>query len=232
MGFPAAIELAIWLNQVRNGSISTSDAVNAAETITESFQISSDQIISIEPVTNWLLLVQFAKSFGVPCFAVLPGPGQTYGLSADLITKIDLTTGVCIIGQKYLLARSPEGDSNWFLTELLTPIPTVDPKSARLDLQDLIERSSAELSAMELLGQRDFIDQELHQLKPIHLPPALSNRVKSDLELAERIWLIAQISMSEAQAPHSRSLDERKIARLRELRTAAINLMTASTLAA
>lgn len=232
MGFPAAIELAIWLNQVRNGSISTTDAVNAAETITQSLVIEPDENLVSTGASDWPAIVELAKSLKVPCFALLPSPGNPYGLSAHLVSRIDPNFGVCVLGEKFLLAKSNSQDPTWFLTDLPNTIPALDPKSARLVLQDLIEKSSLELSSMELTGNREFVEQELHQQRPIHLPPALSNRVRNDLELAERIWLIAQMSMAEAQAPHSRSLDERKLNRLRELRTAAINLMTASTLAA
>ena len=232
MGFPAAIELAIWLNQVRNGSISTTDAVNAAETITQSLVIEPDADLGSTSASDWPALVELAKSFKVPCFALLPSPGHPYGLSAHVISRVDPNFGVCILGDEYLLAKTNSQDPTWFLSDLTNTIPALDPKSARLVLQDLIDKSTVELTSMELTGNRELVEQELHQLRPIHLPPALSNRVRNDLELAERIWLIAQISMNEAQAPHSRSLDEQKLNRLRELRHAAINLMTASTLAA
>ena len=79
------------------------------------------------------------------------------------------------------------------------------------------------------MGHRNEVEQSLHQLKPIHLPPALPNRAKVDLELAQRIWLIAQFGITDSQVHASPSKDDVRVATLQQLRTAALELMAAST---
>ena len=220
MGYPAAIELAIWLNQFRSGLISRSDVLNALETVTQNTSV------------DWVQVIDHVAKSEQPCFALLPIPGLTYGLPAQVLKQINSESGVCIINGKTVLSQSLSKDATWQLFEVPHLIAPPEPKEARISFQQLLDESVTELAAMQAQGDRTSAEHKLEKLKLTHLPPALPSRVKNDLDLAQRIWLITEVGAQESQVFHSPSLDDRKIHQLRKLKIAAINLMSAVTLTA
>ncbi|MEY4311526.1 MAG: hypothetical protein RLZZ571_296 [Actinomycetota bacterium] len=224
MEYPAAIELAIWLNQYRVGAISMTDAINAAETISNVTEVHN----ASEPV-SWSKLIRNMPFSAVPYYAILPTPGNTFGLDAKVHQSFDLAEGVCVLSQNVVLGQVYAQNPSWKITRIEKPLIVPDPRIARAQLNALIETAAAQLSAIDVTGDREDVDQSLHQLKPIHLPPALPNRAKVDLELAQRIWLIAQFGISDSQVHASPSSDDVRVQTLQQLRTAALELMAAST---
>lgn len=223
MDYPASIEMAIWLNQFKSGMISATDATNALETITESvgFKESGE-------ICSWAKLVSEIPDSQVPVYARLPTPGNTYGLDSTTLARFDLNYGVIALNKNQILGFD-RNTQFWELIQMQNTLVAPDPKFARTQLQDLIQEAATELASFELAGDRKNIEQVLHQLRPIHLPPALPNRVSQDLALAQRIWLIAEYGITDAQAHGSPSLDQRRIATLRQLKLAALELMAACT---
>ena len=224
MEYPAAIELAIWLNQHRVGAISITDAINAVETITQSTHVETPT-----GYTSWSDLVRSMPFSPMPYYAVLPTPGNTFGLDSQSYSSFELSAGICAINSKILLGQKIQSQSIWQIKPATTSITIPDARSAREILNALIESATSELGAADVSGDRDQVEQELHQLRPIHLPPALPNRAKVDLELAQRIWLIAQFGITDTQVHDSPSTDEVRIATFSRLRSAALELMAAST---
>lgn len=220
MGFPASVELAIWLNQFRSGLISRSDVRNAAETITE------------DTAFDWQNLIDQVALSQQPCFALLPIPGWTYGLPSQILSQIDVSLGVCVFAGQNLLARLNDKKLAWQTFESTHQIVPPEPKAARLRFTALLEESVAQLARMDAQGDRAVVERQLTHLKVSHLPPALPSRVKSDLDSAQRIWLITEIGAQESKVIHSPSLDEQRFEQLRKLRISAINLMSAVTLTA
>ncbi len=229
MGIPVAIELAIWLNQVRNGSISITDAVNAAETLTQDSGLVNES--SESEISNWFDLVSLAKKSQSPILGIAPSPGNTYGLPAQLFAKLDVDFGACVINRQLILGYSNVPSQKWTLYRIEHEIPDLDAKLARISIAQIIEQSSATLSALALTGNRDPIDQALAKLPSLHLPPAHSSRVRNDLDLATRILVICQLSSDQAQAVHSRSSDLRKSEELNRLKNAALDLLAISSFA-
>lgn len=224
MEYPAAIELAIWLNQYRVGAISVTDAINAAETISNVTDVQN----AGEPV-SWAKLIRNMPFSATPYYAILPTPGNTFGLDAQVHKSFDLSAGICVISQNVILGQVDGQSPTWRITHIHSPLIVPDPRIARAQLNALIETAAAELSNIDAMGDRNEVEQSLHQLKPIHLPPALPNRAKVDLELAQRIWLIAQFGITDSQVHASPSKDDVRVATLQQLRTAALELMAAST---
>jgi len=220
MGYPAAVELAIWLNHFRSGLISRSDVRNAAETITEDTSF------------DWQNLIDQVAISQQPCFALLPIPGWTYGLPSQILSQINVASGVCVFADQKLLACTNGKKLAWQTFELTHQIVPPEPKSARLSFTDLLEESVTQLARMEAQGDRSVIEHKLAGLNETHLPPALPSRVKNDLDSAQRIWLITEIGAQESKVIHSPSFDEQRFDQLRKLRISAINLMSAVTLTA
>lgn len=220
----ASIELAIWINQYRIGKITLTDAVNAAETITDALELNLDG----EEV-SWLEAINSVSNLVTPTYALLPNPGNTYGLSHELIRQLDLTAGVLALSPYQFLGQNA-GSSKWTSFKIPNPLAVLDPRIARQTLFDLTQTATIELNRLELHGNRNPVEKDLSELRAIHLPPALSSRVKNDLEFAERIWIISQYGIDDAVAHASPSSDKRKIETLNQLKTAALELMAASSM--
>lgn len=220
----ASIELAIWINQYRIGKITLTDAVNAAETITDALELNLDG----EEV-SWLEAINSVSNQVTPTYALLPNPGKTYGLSHELIRQLDLTAGVLALSP-YLFLGQKADSSKWTSFKIPNPLAVLDPRIARQTLFDLTQTATTQLSQLELHGNRYPVEKGLSELRAIHLPPAISSRVKNDLEFAERIWIISQYGIDDAVAHASPSSDKRKIETLNQLKTAALELMAASSM--
>lgn len=220
----ASIELAIWINQYRIGKITLTDAVNAAETITDALELN----LGGEEV-SWLEAIHSVSNQVTPAYALLPNPGKTNGLSHELIRQLDLTAGVLALSP-YLFLGQKADSSKWTSFKIPNPLAVLDPRIARQTLFDLTQTATTQLSQLELHGNRNPVEKGLSELRAIHLPPALSSRVKNDLEFAERIWIISQYGIDDAVAHSSPSSDKRKIETLNQLKTAALELMAASSM--
>jgi hypothetical protein len=218
---PAAIELALWLNQFRQGNITHTDACNAAETITESLTVLKNG-----QELGWPAVTEKVAAAATPIYAILPLPGNPYGLSVQTLSEIDPAKGVLALSHNLVLAWTPELKT-WNVLTIQMPPVFLELKAARLHLQELIDESTQVLSSLDLHGDRDPIDEELYELRAIYLPPALSERIKTDLERAERIWLICQYGINESIAHGSPSSDALKVQTLNQLKTAALELMAA-----
>lgn len=229
MGFAPAVELAIWLNQFRKGAISSTDATNAAETITNCLAIESLPENQGHLQMRWSEVIEKVAGSTSPCFAFIPSSGRTYGLTSQVIANLDLNSGVCVVDSNVAIGSSSKDQNKWILIVLENPLVPLDAKTARLELQELITRSAADFTSMQLAGQRESIDKELANLEVTFLPSSIDKKVMNDLELSGRVLLIAQRSLDAAKALDSRSLDEQKTIKLRGLQNAALDLIAATT---
>lgn len=227
MDRPPAVEIAVWLNQFRRGQLSASDATNALEFLTESLTYNQD-----DADKSWQNLVLDLPKLDTPFFAVLPMPGRTFGLTSDLLSSIDASQGVVILGKNLILAarRREDGWSSiWSLIEIQNQPEFLDAGSTRRSFLELLEKSAKLLSSLDLQADRKSIDAELEKLRPIYLPPLVNRKTLADLDLATRIWVIADHGLVAANSFESPSKDRMRIDALSNLKSSALELMAATS---
>lgn len=224
-----AIELTIWLNQFRTGQITKSDARNACETITE-----NELILHGEQVLPWTELLELeiflapkSKPNELPFICALPIPGLTFGLSQPALAQIDPSAGVVLLSPELILASDHQ--ANWCLMRSQNGFSTPNVRALRTELLDLVAESATELAALNLLGDREAIDEQLFKLRPVHLPPGLSTKTKQDLELAERIWLVTEYAFKSSTSVASPSNDQKRVALLTQLNRLSLEFLAAAS---
>lgn len=227
MDRPPAIEIAVWLNQFRRGHLSASDTANALEYLTDSLVFSQG-----DDLKSWADLVRNLPATETPFFAVLPVPGNTYGLSSDLLRSIDPDLGVVVLGSNLILAvgwKTESPDSHWNLIQIQIQPSFLDASAVRRHFLELLDRSAKLLASLDLHADRKTIDAELDKLRPIYLPPLVNRKSLSDLDLATRIWVIADHGLIAANSFESPSKDQLRIAALTNLKSSALELMAATS---
>jgi len=229
MDRPAAIEIAIWLNQFKSGMISKSDTINALETITQSAEYEE-----MGTINGWTKLVDQLALHPQPVFALLPSSGHPAGIPLEILKISNVHFGFIALPKNRVLflARSLANDltlQSWKVDSLKMPLSNPDPKAIRQELLTNLNDSVLLLANLDLLGERESIDKKLDQTKLVHLPPALSTKVISDLDLAQRVWLICDEALKNTQAAASPSSDRLRISSLNTLKHLAIALLSATT---
>jgi len=225
MDRPAAVEVAIWLNQFQSGAITLSDTVNALETITEVSSVTFE-----DQSKNWLDFINQYLDLTQPIFAVLPLPGHPGGIPYELLKVSESSVGfVSLANRKVLHLVNTENLSFWQVSDIEIPLGNPDVKLARHNLITEIGLSADLLANFDLQGERGDLDLKLNQLRPIYLPAGVPEKQKDDLELAEKIWLISEYASSKAQAVDSPSKERLKVNALLELKFLAYELMSASS---
>ena len=222
MDRPPAVEIAVWLNQYRRGQISATDTANSLEYLTDSMRVS--QAGELKP---WLDLVNSLPKSDIPFFSVLPVPGKPYGLTAELLKSIDPQSGVVILGKNLILALIPDG--LWSLLEVDLQPTYLDASSVRRHFLELVEKSAKLLASLDLQADRRSIDEMLAELRPIYLPPMINRKSLADLDLATRVWVIADHGLVAATSHESPSKDQARIAALTNLKSTALELMAATS---
>jgi hypothetical protein len=225
MDRPAAVEVAIWLNQFQSGSITLSDAVNALETITEVTSVTIE-----DQRSSWPEFIDRYLNFGQPVFAVLPLPGYPAGIPYELLRVSESSAGfISLANRRVLHLVAAAKSSFWQVSEIQLPLANPDLRFARNNLLAEIGLSADLLANFELQGERQDLDLLLNQLRPIYLPAGVSKKLREDLELAEKIWLICEFAALRAEAVASPSKERLKVGTLLELKYLACELMSASS---
>lgn len=222
MDRPPAVEIAVWLNQYRRGQISATDTANSLEYLTDSMMVSQ-----AGELKSWLDLVNSLPKSDIPFFSVLPVPGKPYGLTAELLKSIDPQSGVVILGKNLILALIPDG--LWSLLEVDLQPTYLDAASVRRHFLELVEKSAKLLASLDLQADRRSIDEMLAELRPIYLPPMINRKSLADLDLATRVWVIADHGLVAATSHESPSKDQARIAALTNLKSTALELMAATS---
>jgi len=106
---------------------------------------------------------------------------------------------------------------HWVLIAESSNVLHHDLSQSKRRLAETISTSVDQLSASELVGDDTEIVSALEAFRTLHLPPHLSQRSIDALELAARIWIVAQGAISNSIAMHSPSLDSKRVALLEEL---------------
>jgi hypothetical protein len=212
---PPAVLIALWLNAAKVGSVSITDATNAIETITNQIDIATNLEDSLDETSSWLDLVKQAASKAEPVAVGLPVNGDPAGVAIDVLSKIDRSVGVVALDRDYLLCQSV--NRHWVLIAESNNVLHHDLSQSKRRLAETISTSVDQLSASELVGDDAEIVSALEAFRTLHLPPHLSRRSIDALELAARIWIVAQGAISNSIAMHSPSLDSKRVQLLEEL---------------
>lgn len=222
MDRPPAVEIAVWLNQFRRGAISATDTANALEYLANS--------LSVRNVTDempWIELVRGLPKADNPYFSVVPVPGKPYGLSGTILKSLEPQFGVVILDNNLILAKAKDG--LWSLLVVDRYPAYLDAVAVRRNFLELVEKSAKLLASLDLQADRKSIDEALAQLRPIYLPPLTNRRSLADLDLATRIWVIADHGLTAAISHESPSKDQTRILALTNLKSTALELMAATS---
>lgn len=225
---PIAVLLALWLNAARSGSVSTTDAANACETLID--QMGYELAIEpIAPATYPMLdLVLLAKSSNVPVTVALPVFGDPAGVPAHVLSQIEMDCGLVAITKNILLARSTLG--SWQVFETIHSIAFQDLNHARTQFYATLSQATQFLAATDLVGDSAAIEEELRNFKLLHLPPSLLSRNAEALENAARIRIVANMAMQSTMSVASPSSDRKRIEILKTLDRQARELLQAISL--
>ena len=217
---PSALALTLWLNALRTGVITPSDAFNACETITE-----SDHLEYGQEQMSWDVLIGIVATLETPCLAVLPVPGDFGGVPVHITLEMDLVTGVVAIGSDHILYR--DTTKRWILSKQDHSIVPLDAGHSRRSFLEILTRASDILSQHHFLGDRESIEAELERHSPIHLPPHIAKRALDSLEQATRVRVVALGALTHSYSASSPSTDRRKVEILTEIDSTARNLLSA-----
>lgn len=217
---PSAVALTLWLNALRTGVITRSDAFNACETITESNDLEYGQ-----EQMPWDVVIGLVAELATPCLAVLPVPGDFGGVPTNVTSDMDLVAGVVAIGNDHLLYRNMS--RQWILCSQEHAIVPLDAGFSRRSFLDILTRATDILSQHHFLGDRESIEAELERHSPIHLPPHIAKRQLDSIEQATRVRVVALGALKNSYSASSPSTDRRKIEILTEIDSTARNLLSA-----
>lgn len=228
LAFPPAVVLALWLNAVRGGFVSATDAANAIETVTEQVDLLLDLDGDQASKVSWIELVSTALASSQPAAVALPVDGDPAGVSVEVLKKIDRTAGVVALNKERLLVRKLEGF--WSLLEAPNTVIHYDLSQTRRLLTENIEEAARKLATGDLVGDQDMIRNALDEFRSLHLPPSLSKRSAESIELAARIAIVAEGALKHSTAIYSPSIDKMRIKTLEQLaRTSRFVLQSAIT---
>lgn len=217
---PPVIAMTMWVNALRSGRISSTDAANACEFISQSLDVRQDG-----QALHWADVVALAGHQSAPCIAVLPTHGDPSGLPTTLLNTIKLSSGAIAIGANLILFQ--DENAVWSLHEQEHAVVQPDHSFSRRMFLEGLERATKTLSSADLVGDRSKVEAQLDSLLLTHLPPHVDQRLLNYLEQATRVRVVTQAALTDSMAPASRSTDNVRIATLREIDTLARNLISA-----
>jgi hypothetical protein len=217
---PPVIAMTMWLNALRSGRISATDAANACEFITQSLGIRHGPA-----VRNWSSVAELVSQQQFPCIAVLPTHGDPSGIPASLLSTLQLSSGAVAIGDELILYQDHE--LRWTLHEHPHSVVQPDHSFSRRMFLEGLERAAKTLSSADLIGDRSKVEAELDALLQSHLPPNVDQRLLTFLDQATRVRVVTRFALTESIAPASRSADNIRIATLQEIDGLARSLITA-----
>jgi hypothetical protein len=203
--FPTSVVLGMWLNAAQTAAVSTTDAANAIEAITEQLMVSAAEPGSDSSISSWLDLVGQVKKISVPVAVGLPVDGDPSGVPASVLRGISRDSGVVSIHPDLLLCQNSDGV--WVIFQTPNKVMHYDLSQTRRKLAEAIEAASKQLAASDLAGDESEILENLNSFRSLHLPPHLSKRSTDALELAARIMIIARGAIDKSAALHSPSID-------------------------
>ena len=217
---PPVIPLTMWLNALRMGHISTTDAANACEAITE-----CEHLQHAGNSVTWNVLIEIVTQQHQPCIAVLPLHGNPHGLPSAVLSEIDIARGAIAIGNDLIVYQ--DHTLTWNMVNHVHTVVQPDHSFSRQRFLEGIQRATHMLSSAELVGNRSTIDKQLDELAHTHLPPSSERRYIEFLNQAIRVRAVTQLALTSTTAVSSRSTDNQRVATLQEIDELARNLMAA-----
>lgn len=216
LAFPSAVVLGLWLNASLSGSVSSTDASNALETITNQVYVAGDITGSdMESSATWLEVVRLVESAKTPVAVGLPIDGDPAGLPGNVLKKIQRDSGVVAINRDLLLFMNL--DDVWTLEANPNTVLHHDLNQTRRILNEQVSMSSKQLAASDLVGDDSQIIELLDEFRSLHLPPHLSKRSAESLESAAKVLIVARGAIAHTAALHSPSVDRSRLRNLEEL---------------
>jgi hypothetical protein len=223
IGLPIAAVIAMWLNSAQAGSVSYTDAANAIETITNQVDLSIEAVNSTSHRSNWLELVTRVGDLKVPVAVGLPVDGNPAGVPGSLLATIVRECGVVALTRELILSQNL--DTEWEVLFASNAVIHHDLNQTKRRLLELIEKSSGQLRSSELLGDPTGIVESLENFRTLHLPPHITQRSTSALEMAARVSIVASGAISSSIAIHSPSLDQSRLKMLEALVSESRNVL-------
>lgn len=207
---PPAIAIAMWMNAFRKGGLSPTDTANACETISGSTKVSLN-----EEDIYWTDLIPTLMARKQPVISVVPLAGDPSGLPAPALRQIDPTQGAVVFDDEKILGFDNDKSTLVITTTHNAQFPQLP--ALRIELQQLIATAVQTLSAADLVGSREEIDQKLSEFSPDHVPPTLDRNRYQEFINALKLRIVANTAITESEALHSPSIDLKRIQILRSI---------------
>ncbi len=225
---PPAVIIALWINSARKNTVTTTDAINALETIISETNSTSGVDRDFGTELNGGQVTHIGLSADDPVSVGLPIPGDPAGVPATLLAQIETSAGVVALDRDHLLVQLRE--VGWQIIATPHAIVHMDFNFAKTQLTSAISEAATYLSQSDLVGDHSRISESLQKFRTMHLPPSLNQKHVESLELAARIHIVATGAIADSQAMASPSQDRMRIEVLRNLERDCLQLLQAGAI--
>ena len=225
---PPAVIIALWINSARKSAVTTTDAINALETIVAETNSAISLVAELGTELSGGQVARLGLSAPDPVSVGLPIPGDPAGVPATILSQIEASAGVVALDREHLLVQHRE--IGWQIVATPHAIAHHDFNFAKTQLTSAIAEAANFLSQSDLVGDHSRISESLQKFRTMHLPPSLNQKHVESLELAARIHIVATGAIADSQAMASPSQDRMRIEVLRNLERDCLQLLQAGAI--
>ncbi|CAB4335918.1 unannotated protein [freshwater metagenome] len=225
---PPAVIIALWINSARKSAVTTTDAINALETIVAETNSAISLVAELGTELSGGQVARLGLSAPDPVSVGLPIPGDPAGVPATILSQIEASAGVVALDREHLLVQHRE--IGWQIIATPHAIVHQDLNFAKTQLTSAIALAANFLSQSDLVGDHSKISESLQKFRTLHLPPNLNQKHVESLELAARVHIVATGAIADSEAVASPSQDRMRVQVLRNLERDCLQLLQAGAI--
>ena len=222
---PVAINIALWINAARKGTVTQTDAINACETLVA----ETGAAVHLEPETEFNLdcksVLRLGMASDVPVAVGLPVAGDPSGVPISSLPKFEMQSGVVALDQRSLLINTLE--SGWIVVSCDHTVTHQDFNFAKEDFTKSLASATEYLASTDLVADDVATVKALSEFKLTHLPP-ISDKHLVAMELAAKVNIVAQHAITDSIVFASPSQDTVRIHVLQQLQRSCHRVLQAS----
>lgn len=222
---PVAINIALWINAARKGTVTQTDAINACETLVA----ETGAAVHLEPETEFNLdcksVLRLGMAADVPVAVGLPVAGDPSGVPISSLPQFEMQSGVVALDQRSLLMNTIE--SGWIVVSCDHTVAHQDFNFAKEDFTKSLASATEYLASTDLVADDAATVKALSEFKLTHLPP-ISDKHLVAMELAAKVNIVAQHAITDSIVFASPSQDTVRIHVLQQLQRSCHRVLQAS----
>ena len=222
---PVSINIALWINAARKGTVTQTDAINACETLVA----ETGAAVNLEPETEFNLdcksVLRLGLAADVPVAVGLPVAGDPSGVPISSLPKFEMQSGVVALDQRSLLMNTLE--SGWMVVSCDHTVTHQDFNYAKEDFTKSLASATEYLASTDLVADDVATVKALSEFKLTHLPP-ISDKHLGAMELAAKVNIVAQRAITDSIVFASPSQDTVRIHVLQQLQRSCHRVLQAS----